>query len=344
MIRQLLIAISLAVGALGGLGFANESKSAGGTNEIINSIGMKLNLVPSGEFMMGSAEPAEKVAEFFEENGDAPSDDFLRPKADFFRNEHPQHRVRITKPFYMGTTHVTRGQFRQFLKDSGYNDVAKKGNSAKADETDPKLGNEQLAKPFFKQTNEDPVVDVSWNDAVAFCKWLSGKEQRIYRLPTEAEWEYACRAGTSTRYYSGDDPETLAKVAHLANPAATRDALRLLSAQPATAKAPLQCHRIKSDDGYPFTAPVRTFKPNDFGLYDMHGNAYEWCADWYDEGYYAKSPADDPIGPDSGKERVFRGGSFDGPPYNVRSARRGGVEPDSRSNGVGFRVATSRQQ
>ena len=131
------------------------------------------------------------------------------------------------------------------------------------------------------------MVNVSWNDAVAFCKWLSRKEGKTYRLPTEAEWEYACRAGTTTRYYSGDDPETLAKVANVAD---------------ATAKAKFPDWKwtIKASDGYVFTAPVGQFKPNAFGLYDMHGNAWQWCADWYGKDYYGKSPVDDPKGPDTG--------------------------------------------
>ena len=120
----------------------------------------------------------------------------------------------------------------------------------------------------FEQTDEHPVVCMSWNDAVEFCKWLSRKEGKTYRLPTEAEWEYACRAGTTTRYYSGDDPETLAKVGNVADAAAK-------------AKFPEWTWTIKASDGYVFTAPVGRFKPNAFGLYDMHGNAGQWCADWY---------------------------------------------------------------
>ena len=170
------------------------------------------------------------------------------------------------------------------------------------------------------------MVNVSWNDAVAFCKWLSRKEGKTYRLPTEAEWEYACRAGTTTRYYSGDDPETLAKVGNVAD---------------ATAKAKFPDWKctIKASDGYVFTAPVGSFKPNAFGLYDMHGNAWQWCSDWYGEDYYAKSPTDDPTGPDSGDDRVLRGGSWDGRPDFTRSADRDQEPPNYRGNIAGFRVA-----
>ena len=177
----------------------------------------------------------------------------------------------------------------------------------------------------FPQTDEHPVIAVSWYDAMAFCKWLSRKEGKTYRLPTEAEWEYACRAGTTTRYYSGDDPETLAKVGNVAD---------------ATAKAKFSqwALTIKANDGYVFTAPVGQFKPNAFGLYDMHGNAWQWCSDWYGKDYYAASPADDPTGPGTGELRILRGGSWDAKPYEPQSAKRGGWQPVVRGLNAGFRV------
>ena len=204
---------------------------------------MEMVLIPAGEFMMGSGESAEATAAFFNKTY---GEDLL--KADFFKDEHPQHRVRITKPFYLGTYHVTRGQFRQFVADTGYKTDAEKGEKPGAWGWDPdkkEFGfNEKYSwrNAGFEQTDEHPVVNVSWNDAVAFCKWLSRKEGKTYRLPTEAEWEYACRAGTTTRYYSGDDPETLAKVGNVAD---------------ATAKAkfPDWKYTIKASDGYVFTAP-----------------------------------------------------------------------------------------
>ena len=303
-----------------------EEPNAGGKKQITNSIGMKLVLIPAGEFKMGSGESAEATAAFFNKTY---GKDLL--KASFFADEHPQHRVRITKPFYLGTYHVTRGQFRQFVKDTGYKTGAEKGKNPGA------FGWDSDKKEFgfnakyswrnagFEQTDEHPVVYVSWNDAVAFCKWLSKKEGKSYRLPTEAEWEYACRAGTTTRYYSGDDPETLAKVGNVADAAAK-------------AKFPDWKYTIKANDGYVFTAPVGKFKPNAFGLYDMHGNAWQWCADWWAD-YYAKSPADDPTGPDTGDGRVLRGGSWLLGPRDSRSARRRGSAPGLRGDGAGFRVA-----
>ena len=289
---------------------------------------MKLTLVPSGEFMMGSKESAEETAAFFKKNYCMDS-----LSADSFKDEHPQHRVRITKPFYLGTYHVTRGQFRQFVKDADYKTDAEKGDEPGASGWDAETKAFGFRKDYswqnagFQQTDEHPVVEVSWNDVVAFCKWLSRKEGKSYRLPTEAEWEYACRAGTTTRYYSGDDPETLAKVANVAD---------------AEFKAKFPdwgWTTIRASDGYVFTAPVGKFKPNAFGLYDMHGNAWQWCADWYGAEYYAKSPIDDPTGPGSGDVGVLRGGSWYDGPSNSRSAFRFRSAPDFRFSFTGFRVA-----
>ncbi|MGO8751456.1 MAG: formylglycine-generating enzyme family protein [Thermoguttaceae bacterium] len=288
---------------------------------------MEMVLIPAGEFMMGGGESAKATAAFYNKTFGDDSQ-----KADFFKDEHPQHRVRITKPFYLGTYHVTRGQFRQFVADSGYKTDAEKGDTKGAPGWDPDTHvvsfNEKHSwrNTGFEQTDEHPVVNVSWNDAMAFCKWLSEKQGKTYRLPTEAEWEYACRAGTTTRFHSGDDPETLAKVANVAD---------------ATVKArfPYWNTTIKGSDGYVFTSPVGKFKPNAFGLYDMHGNAWQWCADWYGEEYYAKSPAGDPTGPDTGDERVRRGGSWDFWPLDSRSAHRDSCAPINRNYNNGFRVA-----
>jgi formylglycine-generating enzyme len=310
-------------------GYAAEQKSEPASDEkqITNSIGMKLTLIPTGEFMMGSGESAEDTAAFFNKTY---GKDLVQ--ADDFKDEHPQHRVRITKPFYLGTYHVTRGQFRQFVADSGYKTDAEKGERPGAYGWDPDkkafVFNEKYSwrNVGFEQTDEHPVVNVSWNDAMEYCKWLSKKESKTYRLPTEAEWEYACRAGTTTRYYNGDDPETLAEVGNVADAAAK-------------AKFPDCKDTIKANDGYASTAPVGKFKPNAFGLYDMLGNADQWCADWYGAEYYAKSPTADPSGPDIGDQRVLRGGSWFFGPYFSRSATRGRNSPVIRFYDAGFRVA-----
>ncbi len=297
------------------------------TKQITNSIGMKLTLVPSGEFMMGSKESAEETAAFFNKTYGVS----LRITY-WFKWEHPQHRVRITRPFYLGTYHVTRGQFRQFIKDSGYKTDAEKNEPPGAygwnpDEKDYRFNiGYSWHNVGFEQTDKHPVTVISWNDATAFCKWLSRKEGKTYRLPTEAEWEYACRGGTTTRYYSGDDPETLAKVGNVA------DAM-------IKAKFPAEKCTIKASDGYVFTAPVGSFQPNSFGLYDMHGNAYEYCSDWFDEDYYAGSPVDDPTGPRDGELRVLRGSSWLTVQVHARSADRGGIVENTATNCGGFRVA-----
>ncbi len=331
MFRQTYLVAVAALAAVGSFtpsARGEEAKATGGTRQIVNSIGMKLTLVPSGEFMMGSSgESVQESVAFFKKNYD---ERFLT--ADDYIHEYPQHRVRITRPFYLGTYHVTRGQFRQFVKDSGYKSDAEKGEMPGALDWDPDkkdfVFNDKYSwrNTGFAQTDEHPVVNISWNDAAAFCKWLSGKEGKTYRLPTEAEWEYACRAGTTTRYYSGDDPETLATVGNVADAAFK-------------AKIADWGHAIKANDGCVFTAPVGKYKPNAFGLYDMHGNAWQWCADWYAKDYYAKSPVDDPKRPDTGLVRVLRGGSWcDGPNY-TRSASREWDKPDDRNDFVGFRVA-----
>jgi formylglycine-generating enzyme required for sulfatase activity len=172
------------------------------------------------------------------------------------------------------------------------------------------------------------VVNVSWNDAVAFCDWLSKEEGESYRLPTEAEWEYSCRAGRATRHFSGDDPETLAEIGNVAD-ATVKE------------KFPNWSWPIKARDGYTFTAPVGRFQPNAFGLFDMHGNVGEWCADWYDANYYAKlpSPAVDPHNLFQSESRVARGGGWRHYLRYCRSGCRGGSTPDTRDNYLGFRVA-----
>jgi formylglycine-generating enzyme required for sulfatase activity len=330
MLRQRWTAVLIAVTAFGsltpGCKRSQESKETGGRKEITNSPGMKMVLIPAGEFRMGSGESADATAAFFNK---IYGKDVL--KAGSLQDEHSQHRVRITKPFYLGAYHVTRGQFRQFVKDTGYKTDAEKGKKPGAVGWDVDKKEFHFNERYswrntgFEQTDEHPAVNVSWNDAVAFCRWLSNKEGTTYRLPTEAEWEYACRAGTTTRYYSGDDPETLAKVGNVAD---------------ATFKAKFpDKYTIKGSDGYVFTAPVGSFKPNAFGLYDMHGNAWHWCVDWYSAEYYAASPADDPTGPESGHCRVLRGGSWNDEPSDARSARRYGDAPDAWNIDAGFRVA-----
>ncbi len=274
-----------------------------------NSIGMRFVLIPPGEFDMGSTQA--EVAELLE-GAKARNEPSWYTR--YLPAEAPKHRVRISKPFWLGGHEVTRGQFRRFVEDSGYQtDAERDGKGGWADvdgqwQQDPRfVWNSDLG---FEQTDDHPVVHVSWNDATAFCQWLSKQEHDPYHLPTEAQWEYACRAGTTTQYSFGDDAAVLGEYAWRAQ--------NLMGG----------------------TQPVGRKKPNAFGVHDMHGNVWEFCNDRYDPIYYAHSPAEDPRGPDSGSNRVLRGASWlYGNPRYFRSAYRFSAPPDYRSVIRGFRIA-----
>ena len=172
------------------------------------------------------------------------------------------------------------------------------------------------------------MVCVSHNDAVAFCQWLTTQEKatgRTYRLPSEAEWEYACRAGTEALFLISEDPEDLIKIANVADASAKE-------------KFP-DWNCVKGDDGFVYTAPVGSFAPNAWGLHDMIGNAWEWCADGYDEKYYASSPTADPPGAAEASRRVLRGGGWLNNARDCRPAYRGRDTPEYRGYDLGFRVA-----
>jgi formylglycine-generating enzyme required for sulfatase activity len=243
---------------------------------IVNSIGMTLNLIPAGEFRMGSA-----VGE-----------------PDRGNDEGPQHDVVLSRPYYMGIYPVTQQQYYGVMgqNPSHFNDARGGGR-------------------------DFPVETISWDEAAEFCKRLSAlpaerQARRSYRLPTEAEWEYACRGGVGMPFSSG---------------------LTLTSRE------------ANFNGNYPYgivargpylerTSRVGSYPPNPFGLFDMHGNVWEWCQDNYDRGYYRNSPRDDPQGPPQGIQRVVRGGSC----FNIgrfcRSAYRLGIAPANRNLDVGMRV------
>ena len=251
---------------------------------IENSIGMKLALVPAGSFRMGSTESGADLEAIFQ----AP--------AGRFSDEQPTHAVKISRPFYMAAHETTVGQFRKFVEETGHTMRPQPAATARLSDKAEFAGGTWL-KPGFAQSDKHPVVSVSWQDATAFCRWLSSKEGKTYRLPTEAEWEYACRAGATGRFQYGDDPRALVKVANVLDQAAK-------TAYPQWPSA------LDANDGHVHTSPVGSFTANRFGLYDMHGNVWEWCQDWYDAKYYSKSPAGDPIGPARGDRRLFRGGCW----------------------------------
>lgn len=200
-------------------------------------------------------------------------------------DEAPMHRVTITRPFRMGVTEVTNAQFEQFRPEH----------------------RELRGKCGFSWGDDEAVVFVSHDDAVAFCRWLSEKEGKTYRLPTEAEWEYACRAGTLWNFYMGD---------------------KLLK--------PYEKNQVTASAPKPLSLQVAQTPANPWGLYDMSGNVEEWCADWY--GPYMPDWQTDPVGPADGDFRVTRGGSHNTPANYLRSANRSAMIPEDKCYNVGFRV------
>lgn len=289
--------------------------------KVTNSVGMSLILIPAGDFLMG-----------------APDTDDLAQAS-----EKPQHHVRISRPFTMAAHEVTVAQFRAFVKDTGFRTAAEKdGNGASGYNTDWRGFEYNSDKytwqnPGYEQGNQHPVVNVNWHDAQAFCKWLSKKEGRRYRLPTEAEWEYACRAGTTTRFYSGDKVEDLKTAANLCDQALAKkwdiSTVKKYDIDPKVIK-------FQSwDDGFAFTSPVGSFKANKFGLNDMLGNVGEFCSDGYQADYYGHSPEADPAGPAKKQNtRVVRGGTFLNGPITVRATSRIECQEHYRNYVIGFRV------
>ena len=263
--------------------------------EMINSVGMKVVLIPPGEFEMGlvPAEIDRLIAEARAKQYD--EYDYVTR----LPSQGPRHRVRLTRAFYIADHEVTIGEFRRFVQATQY-----KTDAEKAGESDDRsvvaVFGYALDNSKFGQTDMHPVVNVSWNDAMAFCAWLSREEGEHYRLPTEAEWEYACRAGTTSRFGNEDTLEALRGSANIGDASLALEAIDILP----------DSWMVSWNDGYPFTAPVRSFKPNAFGLYDMLGNVTEICADWFAFDSYKASPRVDPTGPLAGSERVWRGGAW----------------------------------
>ncbi len=240
--------------------------------------------IPAGDFSAGS--PAD----------DAQAED----------DERPRHRVRISRPFYLGAYEVTQAEYARVMG----------ANPSWFSPTGP--GRLQV---LGLDTNRHPVDMLSWDDAIEFCRRLSRlpdeqRAGRVYRLPTEAEWEYACRAGTATRFHTGDLLSP--RQANVGDAAPRRELGR--------------------------TVAVGSYEPNALGLYDMHGNVWEWVADIYCYDYYRDCPAVDPPGPSSGTGRVVRGGDWWFDVRNCRSANRDLTRASRRDLGNGFRVACDQRR
>jgi formylglycine-generating enzyme required for sulfatase activity len=238
----------------------------GWANEIVHKkTGIEMVFIPAGEFMMGLGAGGRDVT--------------------------PTHRVRITKPFYLGKYEVTTGQWQAVMGTDLWNFKGRE-----------RLG--AVVEGYVKRSDQAPIAWVSWNSCQEFLR----KAGDGLRLPTEAEWEYACKAGSTTKYSFGNDASELGRYAW---------------------------HGQK--EGV-YAIPVGRKLPNAWGLYDMHGNVCEWCQDWYDEKYYSKSPGNDPMGPGSGTDRVNRGGCWASNPAKCRSADRARYGPSTGSGYTGFRV------
>lgn len=237
----------------------------------------------------------------------------------------------MTKAFYLGIHLVTRSQFAQFVRETGYKTEAEKHGggylyTGSKWVKDPKCN---WRRTGFEQDDLHPVVVVSWNDAQHYLAWLEKKDGRPYRLPTEAEWEYACRAGTTTRFFTGDDPNSLAGYANVAD---------------STAKKEFNwADTFDFEDGYVFTSPVGAFKPNPWGLFDMTGNVREWCQDYFDEKAYQRNKCTDPV-VNKGTNRVLRGGSWYYSPRYCRSACRYHYAADDGYYNFGFRLVLSARE
>ena len=271
--------------------------------EIIGKDGAKMLLIPAGDFMMGSG---------------------TEGRAD----EEPVHHVSLDA-FYLDKYEVTNKLFQKFVRETGYETTAEEEGRAAAVTSGGQwevIPGANWRKPeggetvFESNREEHPVVSVSWYDAEAYCLWADK------RLPTEAEFEYAGRAGTRTIYWWGDGNPGSQRVANIADESAKRQFPDL----------PIMAGY---NDGYERSAPVVSFDPNPWGLQDMIGNVSEWTADWFAEDYYRNSPEQNPIGPLSGKYKVLRGGSWHNGPLGVRSAYRRNSQPGYRYDHFGYRCA-----
>ncbi|MEY2683139.1 MAG: hypothetical protein RJA09_283 [Pseudomonadota bacterium] len=300
--------------------------------QLTNSLGMVFVRMAPARFTMGNGRTPTEMARLF-------------PRAEAERlellaDEQPAHEVVLSRPWYMGQHEVTVGQFGRFLERSGYVPASVAdgtGGYGFNPRYDPRLTVRKDAfegrtpqyswrNPGFPQTDTHPVVNVTWHDAQALAQWLSRTEKRRYRLPTEAEWEYACRAGHNT-----PDPSD----AHLSNLRATANTFDQASA---VHWPHWQADAVPWNDGHAFTAPVGSYAPNALGLYDMLGNVWEWTSDWHSDTYYAESPLVNPAGPPKGDVKVRRGGSWHTWPLYARCTYRNWNSPDTRYTLVGIRL------
>jgi formylglycine-generating enzyme required for sulfatase activity len=249
-------------------------------------------------------------------------------------DEGPQHGVAIVKPFALSRCEVTRGEFAAFVADTRYVTDAEQGKGcyvlSEARDSLEQSGGTDWRKPGFDQADGHPVVCVSWRDAHAYAAWLSARTGQSYRLPAEAEWEYAARAGTETSRYWGDDPDAACDYANGGD-------------QSLKASVPAWRYSIAAcDDRHAFTAPVGSYQGNGFGLSDMLGNAWEWVQDCWTYNY-EQAPADGSVRGATAEGEcsrvVLRGGGWNLDPVDLRSAYRSRYDAGGAFNIAGFRLA-----
>ncbi|QEG43706.1 formylglycine-generating enzyme family protein [Roseimaritima ulvae] len=336
------LAVSLAVSRASADDAAQPSQA--------NSLGMQFVQIPAGEYMRGFDNRDGRDHRFHLAHRYSTSQSF--------RTESPPHRVAISRSFEIGVSEVTVGQFREFVEATGYETDAERGGGAlgcfpdEKDYVDRFHKSEEITwkSPGFPQSDRHPVVAVSWHDAQAFCQWLSDKESAKYRLPTEAEWEYACRGGTSTWYSWGEDPDEAYQHGNVADAA-------LEAAQPGTTRYQRAVKlETGQGDGVAFTAAVGRYRANAWGLHDMHGNVWEWCSDRWSAGLYERYFDDVPRQKrdevlvrdphfteqtdqhEYGDWRVIRGGAWTCAPAAVRCSIRTYAEAADATVYTGFRI------
>jgi len=279
------------------VGIAMSAAVAGGRSDqgtearqiLMNSIGMEFIEIPAGEFLMGA--PSTE---------DGARDD-----------ETPQHQIKITKPFRLGKFEVTQQEYERVMgRNPSFFSATGKGKE----------------KVAGMDTKRFPVEQVSWDEAVEFCRKLSElpaekSARRAYRLPTEAEWQYACRAGTTTAFHFGNSLGA--------------DQANINGHFPYPQGAPRGKFLNR-------TAAVGSYSPNAFGLYDMHGNVAEYCHDWFGREYYRESPPEDPQGPSAGADKLVMGGSWSSDAARCRCAFRRSNATSGRASYFGLRVVCDR--
>jgi formylglycine-generating enzyme required for sulfatase activity len=278
-------AIATAAAGVGGLTVMRRAQAAQAPQPLANSLGMQLVHIPAGSFTMGSED---------------------------IDDHKPAHAVTISKPFWLAPCETSNADYRAFVKATGHSEPGVAVESRKK------------VRPWqtrMYNADDQPVVCVTWHDAVAFCEWLSGKEGVRYRLPTEAEWEYAYRAGTQTKFHWGDEP-------------AGREKAYFAQQWPEETK---QAQDFQDTPwGLHTTVPVKCEERNPFGLCHMAGNVWEWTADWHAS--YSQQAQTDPTGPAQGKQKVTRGGSLFHRSRVATASVRRPKAPGECCRNCGFRV------